>query len=238
MAHPDPRMTMSKLHSSLRISGLLLLITGCLVIILASTNLNSQLFVNILIALGTISAATFTALAARAARDSADQWREQKKYDLEVNSLLEALQAVRHWSDTLMAGRSIINPQSPNQLISFFVNQSPIRCARHEKKHDEINNAWINARAAINKAEHLGFYEESCVLDLCRFNKIFNEASSSTLYAMHHPNQNKSHYNSEKVAIAFQTNQDTFETKYLHSITNFIQRYKDYYKEITNIGSG
>lgn len=225
---------MPKFNKSFRAIGLLLSITGCLVIIFASTSLNSQLFVNILIALGTGSAAIFTALAAKAARDSADQWREQKKYDLEVNSVLEALQAVNHWSDMLTEGRHIQSPSDPNKLISVFVNQPKNRCARYEKRHDAITDAWIKARSAINKAHHLGFYEESSVIELYKINEKYRNASSATLYAMHEADQNNSLYSSESVAIAFQTKQDEFESTYRFTIVNFILRYKDFYKKITN----
>jgi hypothetical protein len=228
-------MKMLKTNTLLKTTGLLLTLAGCLVLILASTNLNSQLFVNILIALGTGSAAIFTARAAKAARDSADQWREQKRYDLEVNSLLEALMAVNHWSDMLIRGRYIQNPSDVSKLISIFVNQSENRCIRYEKRHDAISDAWIKAKAAINKASHLGFYEEASVIDLCIINEEYSNASSATLYAMHKPQQNSSFYNPESVSIAFKTKQDTFESTYLLTTANFILRYKDYYKKLTNI---
>jgi hypothetical protein len=189
----------------------------------------------ILVAIATAVAAISASKSAKAARDSADQWREQKKYDLEVNSLLEALQAVNHWSDMLIQGRYIQNPSDVSKLISIFVNQSENRCIRYEKRHDAIANAWIKARAAINKAEHLGFYEETSVIDLCKINEKYSNASSSTLYAMHKPHQNSSFYNSDSVSIAFQTKQDTFESTYLLTIANFTLRYKDYYNKLTNI---
>ncbi|MBL4796505.1 MAG: hypothetical protein JKY50_03730 [Oleispira sp.] len=69
---------MLKFKTSLQLIGFLLTVTGGLILILASTSINSELFVNILIATGTGSAAIFTAQAAKATRDSADQWREQK----------------------------------------------------------------------------------------------------------------------------------------------------------------
>lgn len=134
----------------------------------------------------------------------------------------------------LIEGRYIQKRSDISKLISVFVNQSKNRCARYEKRHDAIADAWIKARSAINKAHHLGFYEESSVIDLYKINKMYSNASSATLYAMHKPNQNNSFYNSESVAITFQTKQDTFESIYQLTIVNFIGRYKDFYEKLTN----
>lgn len=187
----------------------------------------------ICIALATSWAAFAAMKSAKAARDSADQWRIQKKYDLEVDALLNAILAVEHWKDVLREGRSIHNPPTAINLISVFTTQSEIRCQRHEKKHDDIAAAWIKAKQAINKANHLGFYEESSVIDLIKVQKKYTEASSATLYAMHKPIKHPENYNVDKVSIAFQTSTDTFGPTTELAIVNYIQRYTDFYDKLT-----
>lgn len=189
----------------------------------------------ICIALATAWAAFAAMKSAKAARDSADQWRNQKKYDLEVDALLNAILAIEHWKDVLRAGRSIHNPQSAEKLISIFLNQSDIRCQRHEKKHDDIAIAWIKAKQEINKANHLGFYEESSVIELNKINREFTAASSATLYAMHSPVKNKHTYEEDLVSIAYETSSDTFGPITELAITNFIRRYTEFYKKLTTV---
>ncbi|MBL4798098.1 MAG: hypothetical protein JKY50_11835 [Oleispira sp.] len=188
----------------------------------------------ICIALATAWAAFAAMKSAKAARDSADQWRSQKKYDLEVDALLNAILAVEHWKDLLRQGRDINNHQDANKLISIFTNQSDIRCQRHEKKHDDIATAWIKAKQAINKANHLGFYEESSWIDLNKIHLKYTAASSATLYAMHEPSQHREKYDVNLISIAFATTADTFGPTAELAIANFIVRYTEFYKKLTN----
>ncbi|MBL4796504.1 MAG: hypothetical protein JKY50_03725 [Oleispira sp.] len=160
-----------------------------------------------------------------------------KKYDLEVTSLLEVLVAVSHWRDLLKENRSTFNPSDPDKLISIFLNQSDSRCQRHEKKYDAAANAWIKARSTISKVRHLGCYEETSVIDLYDINRKYTTALSTVLYAMHEPQQHREKYNSEYIAIAFETEQDYFGTQLELTTSKFIAKYTNLYNKLTEFQS-
>lgn len=140
----------------------------------------ANLFVSTITALATATAAWMAAESARAARQAADQWKEQKHYERELDAIIEVLTTFSEWRNNLIQHRQGIGAliaerlSSKSQLAGVrysYITDLDISGAL--QKHLEVSNRLRNA---VDKARTLGIYEQEAVVDVYRLDYQFTQA--------------------------------------------------------------
>ena len=139
----------------------------------------ADLFISTITALATATAAWMAARSAKAASESANQWKEQKHYDRELDAIIEVLISFSEWRNTLnqirqnVASTPIkVTPISAASRGSCWGLQDldlPENLIQHLK-------ASTRFRTAVDQARILGTYEELAVNDVYRLDKLFTNA--------------------------------------------------------------
>lgn len=139
----------------------------------------ADLFISTITALATATAAWMAARSAKAARDSANQWKEQKHYDRELDAIIEVLISFSEWRNTL-------------HQIRQHAGSTPIKVARGTEAGrgycrglnslglpDYLNKhlrTSTRLRTAIDQARILGTYEDIVVKQVQQLDGQFTSA--------------------------------------------------------------
>jgi hypothetical protein len=174
-------MTMKSLRDWSGVALLLIFVIFSIAVLIYVSDLGADgasLFINTLIAIGTATAAIMAGKSARAARDSADRWKEQKHYERELDAALEALFRFNEWRNTVNQLRVGFGGRLSSYILEDFLEGSE-KTLFHKQIIGELHKlieTSTRMRSEIDKARILGIYEHESVQDVLKLDSEITKA--------------------------------------------------------------
>lgn len=155
-------------------------ITGALLYVSGLGEFGANLFISSITAIATGMAAWMAAKSAGAARKAADQWKEQKHYERELDAIIDVLTSFSQWRNNLIqlrqgVGAPIVERFTPKQspFMARYASLDGIDIPEALQKHLEASN---RLRTAIDRARVLGIYEHEASVDVYKLDYQFTQA--------------------------------------------------------------
>ncbi|MFP6790776.1 MAG: hypothetical protein VB954_12425 [Thalassolituus sp.] len=214
--------------------SLLLVTSGITLIFTGIAGLaGAQLFIGLITALAAAYAALMAAKSAQAARDAADQWKVQSRFNTELDSLLELIQAMNAWRNCVISIRSSLGP-----LLTIATNEKRV----HDwiKYRDQTTQSLVrlerlslNFRTSADKTRILGHYDHESCIDLYALDtklqkslRTLTQILAPTLYVLMETAE-RDEYKIDFSNCCYGGGIDDFQNNLHNSWINFELRYQE-----------
>lgn len=216
----------------------IIFIVGILILISAGLSDQQILIVfTAMAAFATAWAAYSAKKSAEAANKSANQWTDQKHFDLVAEAIFDSLELFSQWRVQLDSNR---NPENYKQFINHdaLPNFAVYKSAgsqllnRLEEKKNEIDLLWKNAYSKFERVRLLGFHDQETVSQLYRLHKNYTSSVQTIIDGLS-SNGVLHEVSSIDLHRCFKLSPNDSLEKELHGLwMNLDLRYKEYYESL------
>lgn len=190
----------------------------------------ADLFISTITALATAAAAWMAAKSAKAARESASLWKDQKHYDRELDAIIEVLISFSEWRNTLHQIRQHAGSTPIEVTRSTEAGRGYCRGLNSLGLPDYLNKhlkTSTRLKTAIDQARILGTYEDIVVKQVQQLDAKF----TSTLQRLNSLNSDTSSFKNSDVGhinvLCQRRTDDSFGNALQGTSMNFERCYQD-----------
>jgi|ETN07SMinimDraft_1059922.scaffolds.fasta_scaffold66012_1 hypothetical protein len=189
-------------------------------------------FMGVLAAIATLWAAHSASLSAKAARDSADQWKNQMVFEKRISAGLEVVAAMHRWRHTINVARYTSLKDLKDTTTGDHVPDRNVERLRDLVKSEvaKIENVFSNLSTQIDCARILGVYDEESELAIKRAHSEYHEAllnvDLNLQGAANNHFRNPKYIASAKIVCYEAGKEQNFDNTLLDSWRDFEIRYK------------